>query len=115
MEQQKFKTLNELIATYQQGKKFFKSSKKQFKLNYEEIYILNYLYNCNSNEITAKEIALSSDLKPYYLTKALQKLIKMEFLSKKRSQIDERTVVVYIDDQQRAKITQIIEQLQSQL
>ncbi|PTK90636.1 transcriptional regulator, SarA/Rot family, partial [Staphylococcus gallinarum] len=101
--------------TYQQGKKFFKSSKKQFKLNYEEIYILNYLYNCNSNEITAKEIALSSDLKPYYLTKALQKLIKMEFLSKKRSQIDERTVVVYIDDQQRAKITQIIEQLQSQL
>ncbi|RIL15996.1 MarR family transcriptional regulator, partial [Staphylococcus gallinarum] len=97
MEQQKFKTLNELIATYQQGKKFFKSSKKQFKLNYEEIYILNYLYNCNSNEITAKEIALSSDLKPYYLTKALQKLIKMEFLSKKRSQIDERTVVVYID------------------
>ncbi|PTL15110.1 spermidine/putrescine ABC transporter ATP-binding protein [Staphylococcus gallinarum] len=110
MEQQKFKTLNELIATYQQGKKFFKSSKKQFKLNYEEIYILNYLYNCNSNEITAKEIALSSDLKPYYLTKALQKLIKMEFLSKKRSQIDERTVVVYIDDQQRAKITQIIEQ-----
>ncbi|WP_257211183.1 transcriptional regulator, SarA/Rot family, partial [Staphylococcus gallinarum] len=79
------------------------------------IYILNYLYNCNSNEITAKEIALSSDLKPYYLTKALQKLIKMEFLSKKRSQIDERTVVVYIDDQQRAKITQIIEQLQSQL
>ena len=45
MEQQKFKTLNELIATYQQGKKFFKSSKKQFKLNYEEIYILNYLYN----------------------------------------------------------------------
>lgn len=115
MEQQKFKTLNELIATYQQGKKFFKSSKKQFKLNYEEIYILNYLYNCNSNEITAKEIALSSDLKPYYLTKALQKLIKMEFLSKKRSQIDERTVVVYIDDQQRAKIAQIIEQLQSQL
>lgn len=115
MEQQKFKTLNELIATYQQGKKFFKSSKKQFKLNYEEIYILNYLYNCKSNEITAKEIALSSDLKPYYLTKALQKLIKMEFLSKKRSQIDERTVVVYIDDQQRAKITQIIEQLQSQL
>lgn len=115
MEQQKFKTLNELIATYQQGKKFFKRSKKQFKLNYEEIYILNYLYNCNSNEITAKEIALSSDLKPYYLTKALQKLIKMEFLSKKRSQIDERTVVVYIDDQQRAKITQIIEQLQSQL
>ena len=87
MEQQKFKTLNELIATYQQGKKFFKSSKKQFKLNYEEIYILNYLYNCNSNEITTKEIALSSDLKPYYLTKALQKLIKMEFLSKKEAKL----------------------------
>lgn len=115
MEQQKFGTLNELIATYQQEKKFFKDAKKQFKLNYEEIYILNYLYNCKSNEIAAKEIALSSDLKPYYLTKALQKLIKMEFLSKKRSQVDERTVVVYIDDQQRSKITNIIEQLQSQL
>ncbi|MCG7338246.1 MarR family transcriptional regulator [Staphylococcus sp. ACRSN] len=115
MKEQKFKSLNELIATYQQGKKFFKGSKKQFKLNYEEIYILNYIYNCDSNEITAKEIAQSSDLKPYYLTKALQKLIKLEYLSKKRSEIDERTVVVFIDEKQRKSITNIIEILQTQL
>ncbi|MDN6572133.1 MAG: spermidine/putrescine ABC transporter ATP-binding protein, partial [Staphylococcus equorum] len=52
--------------------------------------------------------------KPYYLTKALQKLIKMDFLNKKRSNIDERTVVVYINQAQRDKINELIENLQEQ-
>lgn len=112
MNSQRFKSLNELISTYQQGKKFFKLSKRTHKLNYEEIFILNYIYNCNDNEITAKDIAKHSELQPYYLTKALQKLIKMNFLSKKRSEIDERTVVVYVNEQQRTKINEMIETLQ---
>lgn len=114
MNEQNFKSLNELIATYQQGRKFFKTTKKNYKLNYEEVLILNYLYNSKENDVTAKEIAQYSELKPYYLTKALQKLIKMDFLNKKRSNIDERTVVVYINQAQRYKINELIENLQEQ-
>ncbi|PTI63102.1 spermidine/putrescine ABC transporter ATP-binding protein, partial [Staphylococcus shinii] len=33
MIEQNFKTLNELITTYQKGKQFFKTTKKQHKLN----------------------------------------------------------------------------------
>ncbi|MDT3918321.1 MarR family transcriptional regulator, partial [Staphylococcus saprophyticus] len=90
-------------------------SKREYKLNYEEIFILNYIYNCEDNEITAKDIAKHSELQPYYLTKALQKLIKMNFLSKKRSEIDERTVVVYVNEQQRKSINEMIEALQRSL
>ena len=114
MNEQNFKSLNELIATYQHGRKFFKTTKKNYKLNYEEVLILNYLYNSKENDVTAKEIAQYSELKPYYLTKALQKLIKMDFLNKKRSNIDERTVVVYINQAQRDKINELIENLQEQ-
>ncbi|WP_202809199.1 transcriptional regulator, SarA/Rot family [Staphylococcus equorum] len=114
MNEQNFKSLNELIATYQQGRKFLKTTKKNYKLNYEEVLILNYLYNSKENDVTAKEIAQYSELKPYYLTKALQKLIKMDFLNKKRSNIDERTVVVYINQAQRDKINELIENLQEQ-
>ncbi|ANQ64947.1 transcriptional regulator, SarA/Rot family [Staphylococcus equorum] len=114
MNEQNFKSLNELIATYQQGRKFFKATKKNYKLNYEEVLILNYLYNCKENDVTAKKIAQYSKLKPYYLTKALQKLIKMDFLNKKRSNIDERTVIVYINQAQRDKINELIENLQEQ-
>ncbi|MDG0843579.1 MarR family transcriptional regulator [Staphylococcus equorum] len=114
MNEQNFKSLNELIVTYQQGRHFFKTAKKNYKLNYEEVLILNYLYNCKENEVTAKAIAQYSELKPYYLTKALQKLIKMDFLNKKRSNVDERTVVVYINQAQRDKINQLIDNLQKQ-
>ncbi|PHK50255.1 transcriptional regulator, SarA/Rot family [Staphylococcus edaphicus] len=115
MKSQAFKSLNELIETYQQGKKFFKLTKRDYKLNYEEVFILNYIYNCKDNEITAKDIAKYSELQPYYLTKALQKLIKMGYLSKKRSEIDERTVVVYVNEQQRTKINEMIETLHQSL
>ncbi|MBL0377041.1 MULTISPECIES: transcriptional regulator, SarA/Rot family [Staphylococcus] len=107
--------LNELITLYQKGKQFFKETKKYHKLNYEEIFILNYIHECQSYEVTAKEIAQYSELKPYYLTKALQKLIKMGYLSKKRSDIDEPTVVVYINETQRQKIEHMIKTLQDYL
>lgn len=45
----------------------------------------------------------------------MQKLIKMNFLSKKRSEIDERTVVVYVNEQQRKSINEMIEALQRSL
>ncbi|MDU9418228.1 MarR family transcriptional regulator [Staphylococcus lloydii] len=104
MEEKAFKTLDELFAINHQVKSFFKIIKDQFKLNFEEIYILNILNNCNGYEVTAKEIAQKTNLKPYYITKALQKLKDMGYLDKKRSEHDERTVIVFISHQEKAKI-----------
>ena len=69
-------------------------------MNYEEIYILNHILRSESNEISSKEIAKCSEFKPYYLTKALQKLKDLKLLSKKSLQ-DERTVIVYVTDTQK--------------
>ena len=55
-----------------------------------------------SNEISSKEIATCSEFKPYYLTKALQKLKDLNLLSKKEVH-DERTVIVFVSDEQREK------------
>ncbi|WP_251517896.1 MarR family transcriptional regulator [Staphylococcus sp. HKU1] len=115
MKRNNFETLNDLITVFQQGKQFFKLSKNEYKLNYEEIFILNYIYQTEDNKITAKTIAEYSGLKPYYLTKALQKLIKMDYLSKTRSDLDERAVVVNVSNEQRKRIEQTIESLQMQL
>ena len=62
-------------------------------------------------EITSKEIATYSEFKPYYLTKALQKLKDLQLLSK-RSVQDERIVIVYVTDEQRDKINKLIAELE---
>ncbi|PTK60476.1 MarR family transcriptional regulator, partial [Staphylococcus haemolyticus] len=53
-----------------------------------------------------------SEFKPYYLTKALQKLKDLQLLSKKRSIQDERIVIVYVTDEQRDKINKLIAELE---
>ena len=65
-----------------------------------------------SNEISSKEIATCSEFKPYYLTKALQKLKDLNLLSK-RSVHDERTVIVFVSDEQREKIEKLILELEN--
>ena len=58
-------------------------------------------------------IATCSEFKPYYLTKALQKLKDLNLLSKKRSVHDERTVIVFVSDEQREKIEKLILELEN--
>lgn len=48
----------------------------------------------------------------YYLTKALQKLKDLKLLSKKRSLQDERTVIVYVTDTQKANIQKLVSELE---
>lgn len=79
----KINDINDLVNATFQVKKFFRDTKKKFNLNYEEIYILNHILRSESNEISSKEIAKCSEFKPYYLTKALQKLKDLKLLSKK--------------------------------
>lgn len=108
----KIKNINDLVDATFQVKKFFRDTKKQYNLNYEEIYILNYILKSESNEISSKEIATCSEFKPYYLTKALQKLKDLQLLSKKRSIQDERTVIVYVTKEQRERINALIAELE---
>ena len=108
----KIKDINDLVSATFQVKKFFRDTKKKFNLNYEEIYILNYIINSDSNEISSKEIARCSEFKPYYLTKALQKLKDLKLLSKKRSLHDERTVIVFVTDTQKKNIKKLISDLE---
>ena len=108
----KINDINDLVNATFQVKKFFRDTKKKFNLNYEEIYILNHILRSESNEISAKEIAKCSEFKPYYLTKALQKLKDLKLLSKKRSLQDERTVIVYVTDTQKANIQKLISELE---
>ena len=105
------KDINDLVNATFQVKKFFKDIKKKYNLNYEEVYILNYIARSKTNEITSKEIATYSEFKPYYLTKALQKLKDLQLLSK-RSVQDERIVIVYVTDEQRDKINKLIAELE---
>lgn len=107
------KDINDLVNATFQVKKFFKDTKKKYNLNYEEIYILNYIVKSKKDEITSKEIATYSEFKPYYLTKALQKLKDLNLLSKKRSVHDERTVIVFVSDEQREKIKKLILELEN--
>ena len=109
----KIKDINDLVNATFQVKKFFRDTKKQYNLNYEEIYILNHILKSESNEISSKEIATCSEFKPYYLTKALQKLKDLNLLSKKRSVHDERTVIVFVSDEQREKIEKLILELEN--
>ena len=106
------KDINDLVNATFQVKKFFKDTKKKYNLNYEEVYILNYIARSKTNEITSKEIATYSEFKPYYLTTALQKLKDLQLLSKKRSVQDERIVIVYVTDEQRDKINKLIAELE---
>ena len=108
----KIKDINDLVNATFQVKKFFRDTKKQYNLNYEEIYILNYIVKSKKDEITSKEIATYSEFKPYYLTKALQKLKDLQLLSKKRSIQDERTVIVYVTKEQRGRINALIAELE---
>ncbi|HIB4236349.1 TPA: HTH-type transcriptional regulator SarR [Staphylococcus aureus] len=108
----KINDINDLVNATFQVKKFFRDTKKKFNLNYEEIYILNHILRSESNEISSKEFAKCSEFKPYYLTKALQKLKDLKLLSKKRSLQDERTVIVYVTDTQKANIQKLISELE---
>ncbi|HDH6669896.1 TPA: HTH-type transcriptional regulator SarR [Staphylococcus aureus] len=104
----KINDINDLVNATFQVKKFFRDTKKKFNLNYEEIYILNHILRSESNEISSKEIAKCSEFKPYYLTKALQKLKDLKLLSKKRSLQDD----VYVTDTQKANIQKLISELE---
>lgn len=60
-----------------------------------------------------KDIITVSKFKPYYITKALQKLKEQGYLSKKRNEQDERTVIIEITKDQYKMIDQLFKQIET--
>lgn len=111
MEKYAIKDIQELIQMAQTTKNIFATLKADFKLTYEELYILNYIHASNSGSFNVREIVKTSQLKPYYVTKAVQKLKELGYLSKKRNEMDERTVIIEVSKAQRRKIDTLFEKL----
>ena len=55
---------------------------------------------------------MTSEFKPYYLTKALQKLKELKLLSKSVAFMMKRTVIVYVSKDQRQRIQELIHELE---
>lgn len=100
-----------MLVVSQYVKRFYREVKKELKLSYEEVIILNYLYNADSNEVSAREISRASGLEPYFLTKAMQRLREKGYISKKRNTVDERTVIIEVDEAQRLKVNEMIDRV----
>ncbi|WP_415409502.1 transcriptional regulator, SarA/Rot family [Staphylococcus agnetis] len=82
-------------------------------MTYEELFILVHVHEKRLPAYNVKDIITVSKFKPYYITKALQKLKENGYLSKKRNEQDERTVIIEISKEQYAKIDQLFEDIES--
>ncbi|PWZ97730.1 MarR family transcriptional regulator, partial [Staphylococcus pseudintermedius] len=52
---------------------------------------------------------------PYYITKAMQKLKDFGFLTKKRNEQDERTVIIEVSKEQYEKIASLFNEIETLL
>ncbi|MEB7825181.1 MarR family transcriptional regulator [Staphylococcus chromogenes] len=77
------------------------------------MYILVYVYEKRLPAYNVKDIITVSNFKPYYITKALQKLKEQGYLSKKRNEQDERTVIIEITKDQYKMIDQLFKQIET--
>ncbi|PTH56364.1 transcriptional regulator, SarA/Rot family [Staphylococcus agnetis] len=107
------KNMKEFIAVSRTTKEISSNIKQQYALTYEELFILVHVHEKRLPAYNVKDIITVSKFKPYYITKALQKLKEKGYLSKKRNEQDERTVIIEISKEQYAKIDQLFEDIES--
>ena len=113
MKKYPIKNMKEFIAMTRTVKETSNVIKQQHGLTYEELYILVYVYENRLPAYNVKDIITISSFKPYYITKALQKLKEQGYLSKKRNEQDERTVIIEITKDQYEKIDQLFKQIEA--
>ncbi|QLK86659.1 MarR family transcriptional regulator [Staphylococcus sp. 17KM0847] len=114
MEKYAVKDMRELMTISHTTKYLQATIKREHNLTYEELFILTFIHENRYPTYNVKDIIRASEFKPYYITKALQKLKELGFLSKKRNEKDERTVIVEVSKPQYRKIDALftkIEQL----
>ncbi|MCO4347382.1 transcriptional regulator, SarA/Rot family [Staphylococcus agnetis] len=107
------KNMKKFIAVSRTTKEISSNIKQQYALTYEELFILVHVHEKRLPAYNVKDIITVSKFKPYYITKALQKLKENGYLSKKRNEQDERTVIIEISKEQYAKIDQLFEDIES--
>ncbi len=98
--------LSKFVTVAQKVREITAHIKSEQQISFEELFILNYIQNSEKDrsEFNVKEIIQLSHLKPYFISKAIQKLKERGLLSKKRNKNDERTVILVIDAAQRQEI-----------
>ncbi|MCU5745200.1 MarR family transcriptional regulator [Staphylococcus sp. SQ8-PEA] len=103
--------VEDMILLAPKLKDFYRELKKSYQLSYEELTILYHVYKLKENTIPVRKLAERSSLKPYFLSKAIQKLKDKGYLDKKRSLIDQRQIYVEITDEQREHVRKLLQDL----
>lgn len=75
--------MKEFIAVSRTTKEISSNIKQQYALTYEELFILVHVHEKRLPAYNVKDIITVSKFKPYYITKALQKLKENGYLSKR--------------------------------
>ncbi|WP_276580941.1 MULTISPECIES: MarR family transcriptional regulator [unclassified Staphylococcus] len=112
MEKYAVKDMKDLMVISYTSKYLQSTIKRQFNLTYEELFILTFIHDNRKESYNVKDIIRASEFKPYYITKALQKLKELGFLSKKRNEQDERTVIVEVNKAQYRKMDLLFEKIE---
>lgn len=107
------KNMKEFIAITRTTKEISYNIKQAYALTYEELFILVHVQEKRLPAYNVKDIITVSKFKPYYITKALQKLKENGYLSKKRNEQDERTVIIEISKDQYEKIDQLFQNIEA--
>nr|WP_232796231.1 MarR family transcriptional regulator [Staphylococcus canis] len=105
--------MKEFIQISHTSKTLYANLKKQYGLNYEELFILNYIHEHKLPCYNVKDIITASQFKPYYITKAVQKLKEYNYLSKRRNEKDERTVLIEVSEEQHQMIDQLFTEIEA--
>ncbi|MDO5375375.1 transcriptional regulator, SarA/Rot family [Staphylococcus rostri] len=112
MEKFAVKDMKELMVISYTSKYLQSTIKREYNLTYEELFILTFIHGSRKPSYNVKDIIRASEFKPYYITKALQKLKELGFLSKKRNEQDERTVIVEVSKPQYRKMDVLFEKIE---
>ncbi|ARJ50442.1 transcriptional regulator, SarA/Rot family [Staphylococcus lutrae] len=112
MEKFQIKNMKELMKISCTTKCIYAEIKKKYGLTYEELFILTFILEHKSATYNVKDIIKASKFKPYYITKAMQKLKDYGFLTKKRNEQDERTVIIEVSKAQYEKIEQLFSEIE---
>ncbi len=113
MEKYRIKNMKELMAISFTTKGIYAQIKKKYALTYEELFILTFILENKHSIYNVKDIIKASKFKPYYITKAMQKLKDYGFLTKKRNEHDERTVIIEVSEEQYTKIEALFNEIEA--
>lgn len=115
MEKISIRNAVELVIVSKKSKEHLAKIKSQFKLTFEELYILVYIYKGERSCYNVKDIIKSSNFKPYYISKAVQNLKEKSLITKKRNDTDERTVAIEVSKVQHKKIEHLLMEIEAEV